>query len=258
MARNITFCTIGIFLGFMLGFFFANAGWESSRPPGTNARLSSSSNSTGSSSNAVSSNSAPPLNPQQQSGPLPPNHPSLNTAGGDDRSGGASSSPQIQATMDAADRRPQDFAAQMTAAASFYQTGAYERASIYLDRALKLKPKDADALTAMGDTKYDMGDFTEAATFYERALIQRPDDVNARTDLGNTYFQRQPPDYDRAISEYRKALAINPKHEKSLQNLTAAALRKGDKATARDALDRLASVNPSNPAIASLRSSLEQ
>ena len=77
--------------------------------------------------------------------------------------------------------------------------------------------------------------------------------MNVRTDLGNTYFQRQPPDYDRAISEYRKALTVDPKHEKTLQILAAAAARKGDTATARDALDRLAAVDPSTPAIASLR-----
>ena len=246
MTRNISFCIIGIVLGFVLGFFFANAGWEA-RPPAGNLR------------NAGAATDAQPRNQQQQDGQLPPNHPDVSdTNGGDDRSGGASSSPQVQAAMDAADRNPRDFAAQMTAAATFYRAGAYTKAVLYLERALQLKPTDADALTAMGDTNYDMGNFTEAAKFYERALAQRPGDINVQTDLGNTYFQRQPPDYDRAISEYRKALAINPKHEKTLQNLAAAALRKGDKATARDALDRLATVNPANPALASLRSDLEQ
>lgn len=245
MTRNISFCVIGIVLGFVLGFFFVNAGWVA-RPPADNPR------------NVGASNSAPPLNPQQQDGQLPPGHPSVGNSTSDDRSGGASSSPQIQAAMDAADRSPQDFDAQMKAAATFYQTGAYERAAVYLDRAVKLKPTNPDALTAMGDTKYDMGDFVEAAKFYERSLDERPGDVNVRTDLGNTYFRREPPNYDRAIIEYRKSLTIDPKHEKTLQNLAAAALRKGDKTTAREALDRLAAVNPANPALSSLRSSLEQ
>jgi Flp pilus assembly protein TadD len=248
MARNITFCAIGILLGFILGFFFS--GWVAPTPAG-NARSARASTS--------ATTSAPPLDPQQQAGPLPPGHPSINdTSSGNDQSGGAASSPEIQSAMDTADRNPRDYEAQMTAAAAFYQGGAYDKTVLYLDRALKIKPADPDALTAMGDTKYDMGKFTEAATFYERSLRARPKDVNVRTDLGNTYFQRQPPDYDRAISEYRKSLTIDPKHEKTLQNLAAAALRKGDKATARDALDRLAAVNPSNSAIASLRSSLEQ
>lgn len=242
MTRNISFCIIGIVLGFVFGFFFANAGWVA-RPSGSSARNAS--------------GAAPPLDPQQQAGQLPPGHPSVGDNNGDDRSGGAASSPQVQSAMDAADRKPGDFEAQMTAAATFYKAEAYDKTIVYLERALKLKPTDTDALTAMGDTKYDTGDFTEAAKFYERVLAQKPDDVTVRTDLGNTYFQRQPPDYDRAISEYKKSLVINPVHEKTLQNLAAAAVRKGDKATARDALDRLAAVNPANPALASLRSSLE-
>jgi tetratricopeptide (TPR) repeat protein len=249
MARNITFCTIGIVFGIILGFFFANAGWVARTPAGA----------VRSTPVQTTTSSARPLNPEQQSGPLPPGHPSVGDAsGGVDRSGGASSSTRLQNAMDTADRSPQDFDAQMAAVAAFYQAGAYEKAVVYINRALKIKPNHTDALTAMGDTKYDMGEFTEAAKFYERSLAQRPDDVNVRTDLGNTYFRREPPDYERAISEYRKALAINPKHEKTLQNLAAAALRKGDKASARDALERLAAVNPANPALASLRSGIEQ
>lgn len=246
MNRNLLFCVIGIFFGFLLGFFFANSGWVARPELDGGARSN------------VAPTSAPPLNPQQQAGQLPPGHPSVGETNAEDRSGGASTSPQVQAEMDAADRNPKDFAAQMKAAATFYQSGAYDKAAVYLERALKLKPKDADALTAMGDTKYDTGNFTEATKFYERSLIERPTDVNVRTDLGNTYFKRTPPDYERAIAEYRKALNLDPKHEKTLQNLAAAALRKGDKATARDALERLAAVNPANPAIASLRASLEQ
>jgi tetratricopeptide (TPR) repeat protein len=83
----------------------------------------------------------------------------------------------------------------MNAAAIFYQLGDYAKATLYLKRALELKPRDADALVAMGDTRYDAGSFAEAADFYQRALKQRPDDVNVRTDLGNTYFKRTPPDY---------------------------------------------------------------
>jgi tetratricopeptide (TPR) repeat protein len=239
MTRNILFCVVGIFLGFVLGFFIANANWT--RPATGNARSGP--------------DTAGPLDPQQQTGKLPPGHPSVGSE--NDRSGGAASSPQAQDAMDAADRNPGNYEAQMTAAATFYQAEAYDRAVVYLERALKLKPADTDALTAMGDTKYDLGDYAEAAKFYERSLEQKPNDINVQTDLGNTYFQRQPPDYDRAIIEYRKALVINPNHEKTLQNLAAAAARKGDKATARDALDRLTVVNPNNPAIASLRSSLE-
>ncbi|HEX7996832.1 MAG TPA: tetratricopeptide repeat protein [Pyrinomonadaceae bacterium] len=251
MSRNISFCVVGILVGFMLGFFVANAGLTERQPAETPRTTT------------AATTSAPPLNPQQQVGPLPPGHPSVddsanraNSSNGD-RSGGASTSPLLQAAMDEADRNPRDFAAQMKAADAFYNMEAYDKAVVYLNRALALKPNDADALTLMGNAKYDQNDFVTAATFYERSLAQRPD-ANVRTDLGNTFFQRTPPDYDRAIAAYRKALAIEPRNEKALRNLAAAALFKGDKKTAREAIDRLTAVNPDNPALASLRSGLEQ
>jgi tetratricopeptide (TPR) repeat protein len=245
MTRNISFCVIGLFLGFALGFFFANARWTE-RPPAGAPR-----------SPTANMNSAPPLNPQQQDGQLPPGHPSVPDAGGKDQSGGASTSPQVQAAMDGADRSPRDFEAQMKAADAFYSMQSYDKAVVYLTRALEIKPADADALTLMGNAKYDLSDFDAAATFYLRALARRPD-PDVQTDLGNTYFQRTPPDYDKAIAAYRKTLSIDPKHEKALRNLAAAALFKGDKATAREMIDRLAAVNPNNPALESLRSGLEQ
>jgi tetratricopeptide (TPR) repeat protein len=155
--------------------------------------------------------------------------------------------------MDAADRNPRDFDAQMNAAATFYQLGSYDKAALYLERALALKPTDVDALTAMGDTKYDAGDFKGAGQAYERALVQQPNNADLHAELGNTYYQRVPHDYERAIDEYHRALAIDARHEKALQNLSIAALRKGDQASAREAIERLANVNPSNPALDSLR-----
>ncbi|MCA1631133.1 MAG: tetratricopeptide repeat protein [Acidobacteria bacterium] len=117
--------------------------------------------------------------------------------------------------------------------------------------------QDADALLEMGNVKYDSGDFTAAADFYTRSLAANPSNADARTDLGNTFFQRNPPDYRRAIEEYRRALEIDPRHELTLQNLASAALNLKDKATARDAVDKLAAINPNNSMLAALRSSLD-
>jgi Flp pilus assembly protein TadD len=108
----------------------------------------------------------------------------------------------------------------------------------------------------MAHTKYDTGDYTTAATFYEKVLQLQPRDADLRTDLGNAYSQRKPPDYDRAIAEYRKALEIDPGHEQALTRLADTAIHKGDKTTAREAIERLAVVNPSSPALSSLRANL--
>lgn len=242
MSRNLIFCIIGIALGFMIGFFFANAGWGV-RPPTENVRRAGAS--------GGASRQAPPLNPQQQqSGALPPDHPGLGGSG-------VASSAQLQAAMDAADRNPRDYDAQMTAAANFYQMRDFNKAIVYLDRALAVRPNDKDALTGMGQTKYQTGDYAGAATYFEKILAQNPDDADTRASLGDAYFQRKPPEYDRAISEYRKALDVDPRHEHALAALADTLIRTGDKATARELVDKLAAANPSHGALPTLRSMLK-
>ena len=240
MKENILFSIAGVFLGFFIGFFIANS-LGASRPVATTA---------------ANTSAARPLNPAQAGGQLPPGHPDLNDGGGGGSA--AASSAQAQAAMDAADRSPQDFTAQIRAAAVFYQLESFDKAELYLKRALALKPNDPDALTGMAHTKYDTGDFTGAATYYEKVLAQRPDDADLRADFGSTYARRTPPDYDRAIAEYRKALAIDPRHEQALARLADVSLSKGDKATARDTINKLAAVNPSSPVLSTLRSNLDR
>jgi tetratricopeptide (TPR) repeat protein len=249
LTRNVLFCLGGLILGFSLGFFLANKMSVEPRPQSAAARAPHEADST-----------APPLDPSQATDKLPPGHPDIGSMNGPIGSEGANSpaatSADAQQAMAEADAKPKDFDAQMIAATTFYEAKDYQKAELYLQRALSLKPKDTKALTGMGDTKYDKGDFASAAEYYQRVLAIEPQNADVQTDLGNTFYQRQPPDYARAIKEYRKALAINPKHEKALQNLAAAALLLKDKATARTALDQLAAVNPNNPALAGLRENL--
>jgi tetratricopeptide (TPR) repeat protein len=234
MRKNIFYSVAGVLLGFFLGFFIANLGGRP-RPV------------------AANSSTARPLDPTRADGQLPPNHPNVSEGGGN---AAAASSAQAQTAMDTADRNPQDFNAQIRAAAFFYQLQSLDKAELYLKRALELKPDDPDALTGMAHTKYDTGDFTSAVMFYEKVLAKQPDDADLRVDLGNAYVRRQPPDLERAIAEYRRALEVNPAHEQGLARLADVSLHKGDKASARQAIDKLATVNPSSPALASLRATL--
>jgi tetratricopeptide (TPR) repeat protein len=239
MTKNIIYSIAGILLGFFLGFTVANFGGH----PRFAANAASASN-----------GSARPLEPGQ-GGQLPPGHPNV----GDDGAGAspAASSAQAQAAMDEADRNPKDFTAQIRAAAIFYQLGSMDKAELYLNRSLALKPDDPDALTGMGQTRYVSGDYMTAATYFEKVLAKNPNDADLRTDLGNTYAKRTPPDYARALAEFRKALEVDAKNERALEGLANAALQKGDKAAARDAVDKLAGINPANPALSPLRSKLE-
>ena len=77
-----------------------------------------------------------------------------------------------------------------------------------------------------------------------------------RTDFGNTFFQRK--DYDRALTEYRKSIAIDPNHLNSWKNIAAAALQKGDKAAASEAVSKLSALAPQSAETEAYREQLDK
>jgi tetratricopeptide (TPR) repeat protein len=171
------------------------------------------------------------------------------------------------------DSRPESYEDNLMLAEYLLRVRGVPKDSLtYYERAHKLKPSEVKPLMGLGDghfdaaaspdehghAVYDSAMLAKAAEFYEKALAVDPRNVNARTDLGLTYFFRTPQDVDRAIAEYRKSLAIDPEHDKTLQNLTAALLAKGDVAEAEKTLVALRAVNGSNPALPQLQSNLER
>lgn len=254
--RNLLFCAGGLALGFFVGFYLSNQINLPARPvPDAPAAAAAA-------AAADEGATAGPLDPEKSGGPLPPGHPDISNTASDgspaDPNGAAATNPDAQKAMEAADRQPADFDLQREAARTFFNLRAYDKAALYLERALKLRPADADALVLAGNNKYDAGDYEDAAAFYERALAVRPDDADVRGDLGNTYYRREPPDYARAVAEYRKAIAINPRHEVSLQNMASASVKQGDKAAAQEAVGKLAAANPANKFIESLRAAVAE
>ncbi|HYG11341.1 MAG TPA: hypothetical protein VD835_15440, partial [Pyrinomonadaceae bacterium] len=134
MSKNILLCIIGLTLGFGAGFFLANK--ITGNLPATPAATANPAN--------AQADSAPPLDPNQAGAPLPPGHPDINSAAAAANSnpnGVAATNAEAQAAMEAADRKPKDFDLQMNAAATFYKLKAYDKAALYLQRAIDLKPR---------------------------------------------------------------------------------------------------------------------
>ena len=134
-----------------------------------------------------------------------------------------------------------------------------------LKRAHTLDPKNYRTTVIAGDAHFliatqggDARVLGEARKFYEAALSAQPDDAQVRTNLGRTYFFDKPPNPQRAITEYRRALQADPKQELSLQSLAAALIETGGLDEAARRLDELEKVNPSNSELAGLRTQLEQ
>ena len=164
----------------------------------------------------------------------------------------------VQQAEREARRKPEDFDAQKAAALANTQAGDYEGAIDFWLRARELRPDAYETIVQLGNNNFEARRYETAARWYSEALTKKPDDVNVRTDLGLTYFLRQPSDYDRAITEYRASLKINPRHEPTLQNLSIAFVRKGNYAEADATIKSLAEVNPTNAALPILRTELEK
>jgi len=177
---------------------------------------------------------------------------------------------EINATIAKADGNPGDFDTQRNVGVAIYRYGAMKqdekvvRQSVkILERAIKLRPDDYDVILSLGNAFFDVGYFgkdnealSNARTFYLKALAAKPDNPDIITDLGLTYFLQTPPDYDNAVTEFKKSLDKNPKHEKSLQFLVQTLIKQNKASEASEYLRQLRTVNPQNQSIEELNSML--
>jgi tetratricopeptide (TPR) repeat protein len=230
--ENILFSIIGVLLGFIVGFMFANT--VNSREP---QHLHAAEQPSG-----MGGQSA-----------MPPG--AANNTGGDPH---GMSMEQIRASIDKAKNEPNNFEAQMKAAELYSQIGRYEQAITFLEQANKIKPDDYETVVRLANMNHAASKFEEAERWYTVALAKNPKDVDVRTDLGLTFYARNPPNIDRAIKEYNRALEIEPKHEATLNNLVLAHLKKGDATNAQATLAKLEEVNPKNEALPKMREELEK
>lgn len=228
--ENLLFAVIGLMVGAIIGFTFANSLNKNvvAPTPSTNANL------------------AGPLtgNPA-----LPADHPLLGTSPGTTQPQGGGAIPEVSSAIDKAKAEPQNFEAQMTAGDLYYQIQRFADAAKFYETANKLKPTEREPMVKLGNALFDSENYVDAEKWYTLALEKNSRDITVRTDLGLTFFLREPRDIPRAIKEYEKSLAINPEHEITLQNIVVAYKELGDAANLEKWTAKLRSVNPNNPAL---------
>jgi tetratricopeptide (TPR) repeat protein len=223
--ENLLFGIVGLLLGLIVGFMFANSVNQNAMK----AQIG-----------GMPSNSA-----------IPPGHPNV---GGQ----GDGTQPEVQAAIDKAKASPDDFEAQIKAAEVYYQIQRFEQAVEFLKQANKIKPDDYETIVNVGNAYFDARKYEDAEKWYAQALVKKADDVNVRTDLGLTFVFRQTPNYPRAIQEFERSLALDPAHIQTLQNITVAYTKNNDAAKAKASLAKLEEVDPSNSAIAKLREDIQK
>lgn len=168
------------------------------------------------------------------------------------------STEEIDAKIAEAEQNATNFSYQKGLGLGLYRYGALKQDKTLIDksipileRATNLDNNDVDVLIGLGHAYYDSGffgkenaQFEKAREFYNKALAKRPKEIEVITDLGRTYMLQAPPDYPTAIKEFQRALAIDPKHEKTLESIIAATSAMGS--DAGSFRERLRAVNPNN------------
>ncbi|HEX8633666.1 MAG TPA: tetratricopeptide repeat protein [Pyrinomonadaceae bacterium] len=133
-----------------------------------------------------------------------------------------------------------------------------------LKRAHEADPKNYETTVLLGNSLFALGQaadaskYSEARVYYNKALAAKPEDTNVHTLLGMTYYFGRPSDPERAIKEYRKSLAAEPRHEMALQSLASALITTGAIDEAQQRIEQLHTVNAANPALSNLRAQLAQ
>ncbi len=93
--------------------------------------------------------------------------------------------------------------------------GRYGEARLYLQRVLQMDPTHVDAQHQMGLIQGFEGDFDSSLETLSRLADRLPDNLNIRYDLAMTQMMLGM--YDDACGNLRKILAVDPTHQKALE-----------------------------------------
>ena len=101
---------------------------------------------------------------------------------------------------------------------------AFDEATAYFEKAIRLDPENATTYRVMGDGYALASEFAQAITYYQKALALAPDDAEAQKNLVSSYNNhgvtlRNSGEWDAAIRAYRDALALQPTYELAKKNL---------------------------------------
>ncbi|MGA8185639.1 MAG: tetratricopeptide repeat protein [Terriglobia bacterium] len=125
----------------------------------------------------------------------------------------------------------------------------------YEQRA-RQNPQDAQIPLELANYLYDKRNYNMAIEWYERSLRLDSRNVNARTDLGTCYFYTGQP--QQALSEYQKALALNPNHQPTIFNLIVVNLEgTHDLQAAKKYWNELNRKNPNYPGLKDIKGKLD-
>lgn len=107
-------------------------------------------------------------------------------------------------------------------------------------------PKNVESRVQLGNLFFDAEQYPQSISWYEQAIALNPGDTNVSTDLGVAYYYTNQP--DRALAQFDKSLASDPKHIKTLLNVgIVRAFGKNDLPGAAKAWEQVVALSPDSP-----------
>ncbi len=179
---------------------------------------------------------------------------------------------EIRQKIERADQNPANIPYQRDLGMSLYLYAGMKKDTALLPdarrlmlRAYEKDPKDNELLLALGNVSFDIGQskhdnksLEEARGYYNQALQLKPKQVDVQTDIGSSYFLEDPPQYEKALAEYRKSLQIEPEHTRTLDNISRTLIMLGRLDEAEESLAKLKKLDANYPGVPDLESLLAQ
>lgn len=159
---------------------------------------------------------------------LPEGHPSV-----------SQSAAAVEATLDEVkvaeltariDADPSDTASVRALAEEYFRVGRYADSALWQARIVERAPDDVDARLILGVAYFNDGQLDAAEAQWTRAAELAPTSPDPWYNLGFLFLSRNPPDYERVESAWRKVIQLAPDSDIAR--------------TAQNHLERLASPSP--------------
>jgi len=125
------------------------------------------------------------------------------------------------------------------------QTKRFPEARTLNDEILKANPNDEGALVYQAQMQISSGDVNDAAQKLETVIKNNPKNAEGHYALGVAYDKLGYT--ERAESEWREALRLQPNMLDAARSLASAAMRQGDSATLEEASSQLIVLQPVSP-----------
>jgi len=81
---------------------------------------------------------------------------------------------------------------------------------VILTSSTAVDPQDAGAYVNSGNSFFELGDYDRAIADYDKAIALNPQDADAYYNRGLAYYHKG--DYDQAITDFNQAIALDPQH----------------------------------------------